>query len=68
MLTHAARTKGSGQSKVKILPNQVLTHAARAAAKQLNFRHLWWPRAKGSKTISKKELELLAAAMCYIYL
>ena len=24
-------------------PNQVLTHAARAAAKQLN--HLWWPLA-----------------------
>ena len=27
-------------------PNQVLTHAARAAAKQLNklVRHIWWPR------------------------
>ena len=34
-------------------PNQVLTHAARAAAKQLNkrclFRHLWWPRAARAK-------------------
>ena len=31
-------------------PNQVLTHAARAAAKQLNnFRHLCWPRAVGAK-------------------
>ena len=29
-------------------PNQVLTHAARAAAKQL-FRHLWWPRAARAK-------------------
>ena len=27
-------------------PNQVLT---RAAAKQLNFRHLWWPRAARAK-------------------
>ena len=37
-------------------PNQVLTHAARAAAKQLNkllFRHLWWPRAKGSSQSNK---------------
>ena len=36
----------------RCLPNQVLnTHAARVAAKQLKFRHLWWPRvarAKGS--------------------
>ena len=31
-------------------PNQVLnTHAARAAAKQLKFRHLWWPRAARAK-------------------
>ena len=32
--------------------NQVLTHAARAAAKQLNkllFSHLWWPRAARAK-------------------
>ena len=29
-------------------PNQVLTHAARAAAKQL-FRRLWWPRAARAK-------------------
>ena len=27
----------------------MLTHAARAAAKQLNFRHLWWPRAGRAK-------------------
>ena len=40
--------QGPGSSS----PNQMLTHAARAAAKQLNklfqrclFRHLWWPRA-----------------------
>ena len=33
-------------------PNQVLTHAARAAAKQL-FRHLWWPRAKGSGQVGR---------------
>ena len=31
-----------------------LTHAARAAAKQLNFRHLWWPRAKGSGQTQNK--------------
>ena len=29
-------------------PNQVLTHAARVAAKQL-FSHLWWPRARRAR-------------------
>ena len=36
-----------------VSPSQVFTHAARAAAKQLNnnfnFRHLWWPRAARAK-------------------
>ena len=37
--------------QIRNSPNQVLTHAARAAApaKQLNFRHLWWPRAARAK-------------------
>ena len=34
-------------------PNQVLTHAARAAASQ-GRRHLWWPRAKGSGRVRVK--------------
>ena len=43
-------------SPARSSPNQVLTHAARAAAKQLKkatrgglFSHLWWPRAARAK-------------------
>ena len=64
MVTGAARAKPTRRaSPVKttserISPNQVLTHAARAAA-----RHLRWPRAKGSGYLVRamKELPDVAA-------
>ena len=44
--------------------NQVLTLAARAAAKQL-FRHLWWPLAAGAKGSGQSNLrEAVKRASC----
>ena len=38
-----------GKKCRKFSPNQVLAHAARAAAKQQSSSHLWWPRAARAK-------------------
>ena len=57
MAYYLKQSRGKITQRRKVSPNQVLTHAARAAAKQLNklnklnklFSHLWWPRAARAK-------------------
>ena len=51
----------------RLSPNQVLTHAARAAAEQLNFSHLWWPRAARAKGSDHARMARRAQHLrCYV--
>ena len=45
----------------------MLTHAARAAAKQLNkiFSHLWWPRAARAKGSGKSKTDIIRQRVGY---
>ena len=45
-----SRSGGDAREAMTVGCKPTITHAARAAAKQLNlFRHLWWPRAARAK-------------------
>ena len=44
------------------LPNQVLTHAARAAASRR--RHLWWPRAARAKGSGQRNARSMRSRIC----